>query len=227
MDPENLRQRRPAQHRDHEDSVDRRPEHSVSELSDISMSSPHPSMHLPPPQAMQQMRQPMLAMRPPPMQLPPPPTKAKKTLSDWVISLLSLSCLVGVLLVMLLIYMELSPILSDVRIATSMIARNSPDMEVALRNGILLLNTTSVDAMNGFNTAVTRISDVVSDEQVQKNLETFMAMLSKSDFQRIAVMAEFALKVMGAVLQSVGDNGIELHFGNWKAYLNTTDLQTP
>ena len=208
------------------------------EPSDLSVSSQIPSVSAvelvmdaqPPPQQILDMppdQFDMMELRRKYARLPAP----KKGLSDWALWFLVTGGIFIIVLLIGLLYMALNPILKDTHELTSMLAAHKPEIEVALKNTLAMLNDTTTDAarryisiINDATQAMDNVKALVNDPQTQANLRVLTDGISKGDFEKIGRLANVILKVTGAVAQSAGDNGITLRVGNWKAYVNESEL---
>lgn len=155
-----------------------------------------------------------------------------KTASEWIKWCAILAAMLSLIIPTWLVYSQLAPILHDVNSLTSMAVKHQPAIEKTLLDVMNMVNGTSADLVYRYGNVVERASkavdhveDLLNDPQTQRNIQVLTEGISKGNFERIGRLINIALKVTGAITQSAGDNGITLNVGNWKAYVNETDIR--
>lgn len=215
------------------------PSREPSDLSVVSQASSSPAVELimqapvPPPLPQQILDLPpsdeleISALRRKYARFPAP----KKGLSDWALWFMVTAGISVIAVLFVMLYLAAKAPMDDIHELTAMLVKHKAEIETAVVSGTSLLTNTTADAakryvgiINDANNAVDQVKALLNDPQTQENIRVLTDGISKGNFKKIGQLAGVILKVSGAVAQSAGDNGITLSVGNWKAYVNQSDL---
>lgn len=154
----------------------------------------------------------------------------RKSMSDITYMLLNFIGIMVIMLCMILLYVHLMPTLQDARSVMGMVRSKQDALSTTIDNTVILLNSTTVDAVTRYATVVqaasdgmNRVKEILDEPQTQANIQTVTYGISKVDFAKMGSLMKLAIQIAGAITKSAGDNGITLKVGDWQQYLADTD----
>lgn len=158
--------------------------------------------------------------------------RTKRTVTEWIqfITLVGMAAVVAI--TMGILYSKTAPILDNLRAVTDVIAARKDKLAEVADNILLRANTTAMDAFDRYVDVVNKAGDgidrtmeLLNDPQVKENIQVLTASLTEGKFKEMGALLRVILNVVGALTKSAGDNGVTLSVGNWKAYVNETDVR--
>lgn len=155
----------------------------------------------------------------------------RKRISDWVLQFWIMGSLAVVIIMVFILYHQISPSLNNVDELTGMLVAHKPEIEQALVTVLTALNFTSIDAVKQYvsivgdaNAGMQQIKALLNDPGTQANIEALTAGIKDGNYAQIGQYVGIGIKIVNAITQSAGNNGVTLSVGNWKAYVNESDL---
>ena len=158
--------------------------------------------------------------------------RTKRTVTEWIMLISLVGMALTVSIVFLLLFFKIMPILNSIHNVVKVFDDRKELIAEVTDNILTRGNSTFTDAFDRYVDVVRKAGDgvdrtieLLDDPQVKENIQVLTASLTEGKFKEMGALLRVILNVVGALTKSAGDNGVTLSVGNWKAYVNETDVR--